>query len=76
MYVFAQTSAALQFNGSVIQISPRDVWLADDPLVAKYPWAFADTPLGGVIRHTQSLPVVEQATAAPGETRKTSRSRG
>lgn len=50
-------------------LTAGEAWFADDPLVRAHPWAFTDVPT--VIKGT---PVpVEQATAAPGELRETTR---
>jgi hypothetical protein len=72
MYVFPTASVAVGYAGGVIHLSTRDVWAADDPFVRARPELFSDTPTGAVVRRTAPAPVVvEQATAAPGEKRKT-----
>lgn len=55
-----------------------EVWAADDPVVAQHPDAFTDDPdQAGVVRRSgpAPAPVVEQATAAPGERRDLPRRR-
>lgn len=72
MYVFPVASVAVGYAGGVIHLSTRDVWAADDPFVQARPELFSDTPAVTVVRRTAAAPVVvEQATAAPGEKRKT-----
>jgi hypothetical protein len=49
-----------------------EAWAADDPVVAENPAGFSDDPESiGVLRRSgpAPAPVVEQATAAPGEKR-------
>ena len=70
MYVFPVSNAVAAHDGGRVHLSVDQVWDADDPFVKARPELFRDTPLN-VLRTT--APVVEQATAAPGETRKTNR---
>lgn len=48
----------------------NEPWDADDPFVVEHPEFFSDAPQ---IEPRRSVPVVEQATAAPGEKRTTAR---
>lgn len=61
-------------NGSNIQLMEGQPWHGDHPLVAAYPDCFADIPPQRLI---QGVPaedtVIEQATRAPGEKRRTRR---
>jgi hypothetical protein len=47
-------------------LNATEPWAADDPFVKENPQFFGDAPL---VEPRRSVPVVEQATAAPGETR-------
>lgn len=49
-----------------------EMWAADDPVVRKHPEWFTDDPTLWV-RRTTPAPVVEAATANPGEVRHTGR---
>jgi len=69
-YVYPVSSTAVGYGGGVIQLSPLDVWDADDPFVQARPELFDSVPR--VIRRTGPAPV-EQATANPGQVRKTTR---
>lgn len=56
-------------EGLSVNLREGDVWAADDPLVKLRPGLFSETPPGPRFpRRT-----VEQATAAPGERRTTTR---
>ena len=61
--------------GVIVRIVEGEPWDIDDPFVKARPELFDDTPK--VVRTTRSKSAVrapvEQATAAPGETRKTTR---
>lgn len=48
-------------------------WPADDPLVVAHKKLFTDDPTFGMSSSAPVAPVVEQATAAPGEKRATRR---
>lgn len=59
-----------------VQIVEGEAWRADDPVVAKHPEKFDSLPKvirTTLPRHLRGEPVVEQATAAPGERRATRR---
>lgn len=59
-----------------LQIVEGEAWRADDPVVQSHPDWFGDTPKvvrTTLPRHLQGEPPVEQATAAPGEKRATTR---
>jgi hypothetical protein len=73
-WVFAIGDTSLRTPGSKYPtIVPRGHALsADDPLVRAHPSAFSDTPVL-VWPRGFAPPAVEQATAAPGETRDTGR---
>lgn len=47
-------------------VKEGEVWAASDPLVRANPDAFSETP----VRIGHTVPIVEQATAAPGERRR------
>jgi hypothetical protein len=61
--------ALTSFVGAVgsFEISIREGFLfpSDDPIVKKYPTLFGPV----VLRHSTAAPIIEQATAAPGEKR-------
>ena len=68
--VFAASNAVLKWKTRSVTIRRGDAWAANDPLVRHYPSMFtADPPH---IHHTEPI-VVEQATAAPGESRRVKR---
>lgn len=57
-------------DGLTVVLHAGDAWTADDPLVKERPDLFAAEPPAHVVRRTTSgPPVVEQATAGPGERR-------
>lgn len=58
-------------DGLMVALDPAVDYPKNDPLVKAYPWAFV--PLENVGQIVESVPV-EQATAAPGEKRRTRRS--
>ncbi len=66
--VYAVAQCGTEFNGQTINLKPGDCWAADDPVVLQHPGLFQDEPIP-----RRSVPVVEQATAAPGERRNTRR---
>ncbi|MDP4688712.1 MAG: hypothetical protein NWS14_03205 [Pontimonas sp.] len=65
-YKFANTTATVYDNGMRLQLAVDDIWDASDPFVKSRPDLFNDQP---VLVHA----TIEQATAAPGETRTTKR---
>ena len=73
--VFVRQSVSTVVDGRPVRLSKDQAWDSDDPVVAARPELFNDAP---EIVHT-SVPrstvtnAAEQATAAPGETRKTRR---
>lgn len=67
-YARARAPFAIERNGAPVVIRPEDIYDADDELVRAYPDAFE------IIRATAG-DNVEQATAAPGELRKSRRAR-
>ena len=71
-YVYPTSSMSVGYGGGVIQLSPSDVWDADDPFVVARPELFGTDPAPTVVRRTRPAPV-EQATANPGQARKTTR---
>ena len=65
--VYANTTCSTgTADGTVIRLIAGDAWAADDPLVLERPGLFSDEPL---VHRTRAAPVVEQATASPGERR-------
>lgn len=67
-YVYAiQETVAYLDDGTRVVTHVDEPWAADDPAVKARPDLFADTPLDP--RGTR--PIVEQATRAPGEVRRT-----
>lgn len=67
MYVYALASTVTANPaGGTIRIREGDVWAADDPLVKSRPDLFSSKP----VSVHRTVPVVEQATAAPGEKRR------
>jgi hypothetical protein len=56
-------------NGSTHYLKVGDAWDSDDPLVKARPELFSDFPLR--VHTSRGVQVVEQATAAPGEKRRT-----
>lgn len=67
----ALTTANVTHRGQRVHVQAGQAWDATDPLVAEYPSLFT-TDTRALRRTTE--PVVEQATAAPGERRGTRRS--
>lgn len=78
---FAKSGAVVTLSGGdQVQLRPGDHYPDDDPLVLGHPDLFSSDPRYG-LRWTArpaglDEPSVEAATAAPGERRSTSRSRG
>lgn len=72
MYVYAlSTTIAVTPDGDKVRVHEGEVWAADDPLVKASPKLFGKTP--SKVRRTapEKEQPVEQATAAPGEKRRT-----
>jgi len=65
-YKFANTTATVYENGMRLQLTVDDIWEASDPFVKARPDLFNDEPV-------RVNATIEQATAAPGETRTTKR---
>lgn len=87
--VYAVNNATLPHNGGQVPVRKGGHWPADDPIVQAYPdlfsadprWGMAYTvepdgydgpPLDPAAAQARGIPI-EQATAAPGETRTTRR---
>lgn len=81
-HVFATETRLLSHprTGQTVPINLGEHWPADDPVVRAYPQFFTDDaryglsssrPLGG-----DGYPVVESATAAPGERRSRGHAKG
>lgn len=67
--VYAKQSCITHLPGGVpVRLREGDLWDADDPVVKTHPNLFSDEPTR--INRTTRTPVVEQATAAPGEKRR------
>ena len=70
---FVKQSVSTVVDGSRVRLTKDDPWRADDPVVVALPEFFRDEPSkvqSSAARVSAPL-VVEQATAAPGEARKT-----
>jgi hypothetical protein len=61
--------------GSFVTLDPAVDYDPSDVLVTTYPWAFAKRETGSGVVESVPVPVVEQATAAPGEKRSRKRAR-
>lgn len=72
-YVYAAaTCGTNNSDGLSVNLTEGEAWWADDPFVRERPDLFTDEPSNP--KHTVALPVIEQATAAPGERRNVRRS--
>lgn len=58
---------ASAFSGPLGAFTAGELFWSDDPLVRKYPQLFRPITVRSSVRRTE--PLVEQATAAPGEKR-------
>lgn len=71
--VFAKDNASLNLDGAQVALRKGTHWPADDPLVQQYPDFFSTDPRWGMFFTRRpdgyDAPIVEQATAAPGEQR-------
>lgn len=56
-------------------LNPAVDYAEDHELVVAYPWAFVPREVTDEIVESVAVPVVEQATAAPGEKRSRTRTR-
>lgn len=65
MIVVALSTFTIAVDGIPLTVREGEAWAADDPVVKRYPESFSKD--GRTVR--RSVPVVEQATAAPGERR-------
>ena len=65
------TTSITNDQGLAFTLHKGEVWDADDPLVKSRPGFFSKTPVIVRVSHGQGWQPVEQATAAPGERRKT-----
>lgn len=72
MLVFANTTAAVRWKGSIVRLAKGDAWSAEDPFVKDRPEFFNDAPpfVHGTGGGEKPL---EQTTARPGEKRTTRR---
>jgi hypothetical protein len=68
--VFVKASVAVGWNGGVVHLRQGDAWDASDRFVEHHRSLFSDD--AAVYLH-RTEPVVEQATAAPGEKRSVTR---
>ena len=68
-YVYGASETVTYEDGVRIVVHVDEPWLASDPIVKKRPDLFSDEPL----TPRGTTPPVEQATAAPAETRTTTR---
>jgi hypothetical protein len=64
-YVFSQAACSFEYDGRTINLTPDQVWDANDPVVVAHPDLFAAAPL----RVHRTVSPVEEATAAPGQKR-------
>lgn len=75
--VYATGTVSVAFRGAQVGVRKGTHWPASDPLVAQYPDLFSADPRYGMLYTTEpdgyDAPVVESATAAPGERRNTRR---
>ena len=71
---FVKQSVSTVVNGGRVRLFKDDPWRDDDPVVKAAPQFFVDEPsdVKTSISRFATAPV-EQATAAPGETRSTKR---
>lgn len=65
-FVLSKVNAIVAVNGRQFRLRENEPWAADDPVVQAFPSYFTRTPE----RVRRSEPVVEEATAAPGEKRR------
>lgn len=76
VYATVQTTLTLP-DGTRVVVPKGSHWPADDPVVRDRPGMFSADPRYGLLYSEQpdgyDAPVVEQATAAPGERRSTRR---
>lgn len=70
-YVFATVNTLVVGTFGRSRLRVGDCWYADHPVVRKHPDMFSEEP--PEVHPRGWSPPVEQATAAPGETRQTSR---
>lgn len=73
---FVKQSVSTMVDGRRIRLTKDDPWRSDDPVVVAVPHFFVDEP--SKVRTSAArvaAPVVEQATAAPGEKRTRTRTR-
>ena len=70
-YVYARWNGSVGGpHGSTFDLKENEVWDASDPVVVGRPDAFSDQPIR--VRTSQGMrEVVEAATAAPGQRRRT-----
>jgi hypothetical protein len=65
------TTSITNDHGIAFTLHRGEVWDADDPLVKQRPQFFSDVPVVARVSHGEGFRLVEQATAAPGEKRRT-----
>jgi hypothetical protein len=68
-YAFVKHNSVVRHGPLTVRVTRGDVWDADDSFVKANPGLFDE--VGTIVHRTD--PVVEQATAAPGEKRSTTR---
>lgn len=76
--VYAKSTASVALpDGAVVGVQEGSHWSADDPIVQAHPDLFSDDARFGMLfsrpLQPDDYPPVEQATAAPGERRNTTR---
>lgn len=71
--VYAKSNTSIGLNGLIFRLQLGDAWNADDPLVKRHPECFQDHPPFVRTSGKKGVERVEQATAAPGEKRKSGR---
>ena len=73
MYVFATKSAAVATGNNIpVTVCAGEVWYADDPLVAKYPALFSDTPESpcSTVKRDPAPVKADKVKAVPRRTRR------
>lgn len=71
--VYPTAVTTVLWNGGKVRLRPDQQWPVDDPFVRARPEFFSNKPQ--VLARSESEPVIERATAAPGE-RRARRGRG
>lgn len=68
MYVFANCTTCVGFNGAIMRLRTGEAWYRDDPFVKARPELFAEAP-----PEPRGQAPVESATSSPGQKRNTRR---